>query len=83
MFIQVTDAVDGEQFLLNTAFVRAIHPMYSDHLQRPARSVVLFKDKDEDAIPLTESVSTIACLLHGELPPVDIEGLRQKIEAAI
>lgn len=76
MFIQVTDAHDGERFLLNTAYLRGIYPFPANGMPRMARSVAVFKSKDEDSIPLTESVSTIACLLRGELPPVDIEGLR-------
>lgn len=83
MLILVTDAVDGEQFLLNTAFVRVIHPTYIDHLKKPVRSVAVFEDKERESVPLTESVDTIACLLRGELPPPDYEAIRQDVEAAI
>lgn len=82
MLVLVTNAVDGERFLLNTAFIRSFHPARNPQFPT-AKTVAICQGEGEGEFWLTECVIAIDCMSRGELPPLDVVGMRQKIEAAI
>lgn len=82
MLVLVTNAVDGERFILNAAFIRSFHPAHNPQFPT-ANTVAVCQDEGEGPFWLTEDVFAIDCMSRGEVPPVDIEGLRQRIEAAL
>lgn len=82
MLVLVTSAVDGECFLLNTAFIRSFHPARNPQFPT-AKTVAICQNESEGPFWLNEGVTTIDCMSRGELPPVDIDGLRERVKAAV
>lgn len=82
MLVLVTSAVDGERFLLNAAFIRSFHPARNPQFPT-AKTVAVCQDESEGPFWLTEDVIAIDCLSRGELPPLHVDGLRDRIKAAI
>ncbi|MFP1644220.1 hypothetical protein [Pontitalea aquivivens] len=83
MLILVKSAVDGEHFILNTAFIRSFHPARNPQFPT-AMTVAICHDEAEGPFWLTESVVAIDCLSRGEhYVEVDIDDMRNQINAAI
>lgn len=83
MLMLVTNAVDGERFLLNTAFVRSFHPARNSQFPS-ARTVAIFQEEGASPLWLTENLNAIDCMSRGEsYVELDVEELHERIKAAL